>query len=245
MSSRSCAVLVIGAILTSGCSTLTSPGRSQSLEENRPYWFDYAGDRRGAVLVPTKSGSVFMCSEPVPRVFSTVGTEGKGNLTVPATVGVPTGTITAGGEGKVTTAVTALNEEVMVLFLREALYRLCEMSVNIGSLDKDSRADVLRLYNGVIDAAVNLSGRNETQIRAKTTERYLEVLSQGLKTSVDTQAVIKRQSDELQRHLDLIRKEIAQSMQTLADQVNAVRVSQPQEPSVPSVAPLAPASSAK
>jgi hypothetical protein len=128
-----------------------------------------------------------MCSEPIPRVFSTVGADSKGNLTVPATGGVPTPTITAGGEGKVTTAVTALNEDVMVLFLREALYRLCEMSVNIGSLDKESRAAVVGVYKEVIDAAVNLSGRNETQIRAKTTERYLDVLSQGLKTSVDTQ----------------------------------------------------------
>lgn len=211
-------LLMIAAfsVLLGGCASLTSPGRSQMLESDKPYWFDYGSERRGAVLVPQKSGGILMCSEPVPRVTPTLEANAKSKASGEA--GAPTagakGEVEA--EGKVKSGGSTINEEVMVLFLREALYRLCEMSVNLGSVEKEYKAPVLKLYTDVISAAVNLSGKTDKtqqdQIRARTLEKYIDLLAQYQKASTDVATTSNQYTQELKGQIEALRSTLNQSV---------------------------------
>jgi hypothetical protein len=208
-------VALLGAlgVLCTGCANFTSPGRHQELDPSKPYWFDYGAERRGAVLIPMgargNSQRMFMCSEPVPRVVSTLKAEGDGKIsgTTSSTQSV---SAAAEAKGKSESGGTMLNEETMVLFLREALYRLCELSVNLDSIDPKQQKTVLDLYSAVLDAAVNLSGKTEkvqlARLTARSVDQYLDILSRFDRTNADAakaSQALQTQMNDLKTQLSL------------------------------------------
>lgn len=184
------------AVLLTGCASFSPPASSTALHAKQPYFFDYAADRRGAVLIPTPKGGTLLCSEPVPRVAQSV---------VLAAQAAVTGQSVKGGVGAGVKPVP-ISDEVMVLFLREAMYRLCELSINLASLDAPYRAPVLGLYTEVVQAAVNLSGTTENaelaRIKAKSVQDYLQALTVlGAQANTAQTAGLQRQLTALQHEV--------------------------------------------
>lgn len=156
-------IIILGLIsivlFLSGCTTLTSPARKELLsDEDSVYWFDYAAERRGGFLIPKQSGSnsntrFAICAEPAPDVALAHTTEIVGSAKLPETVDA---------ELKVKFAnevVQLAGRTQTILFLREAMYRLCEQGVN-GNL---APGEVKELYTKVIDAAVLFSRASAAQ----------------------------------------------------------------------------------
>lgn len=144
---------------STGCTTLTSPARNESLSEaNKVYWFDYAAERRGGFLLPKLPGSksetgFAFCAEPVPDVALAHTSEITGSAKLPETVDAEL-------KAKFANEVVQLAGRTQtILFLREAMYRLCEQGIN-GNL---APGEVKELYNKVIDAAVLFSKASAAQ----------------------------------------------------------------------------------
>lgn len=143
---RLCLVLIIMSIFA-GCASFTSPARQHQLEEGKTYWFDYYATRRGAILIPKHATKkVAICSEPSPDVALDIVDRFK--------AGVGTGKVTVNLEADVEEKVIQLAKRTQtIMFLRESLYRLCELSLNYKMDDED----VKKLYEKVIDAAVEMA----------------------------------------------------------------------------------------
>ena len=125
----------------------------EQLNEKTGYWFNYDASRRGAILTPKMDGSpgVYMCAEPSPDVALENAVKLLGELQA---------TVQSGGEGALK-AQAEFSEKLVelagrtqtILFLREALYRLCEQQMN-GAL---SSTEVDRLYAKVIETSITLA----------------------------------------------------------------------------------------
>lgn len=226
---------VLLVLACTGCANFTSPGRFQQLEDSKPYWFDYGVERRGAVLIPmaatnNKPKRIFMCSEPVPRVVATLKLDSEGKVSGTATPQNPN--TSAEAKVKSESGGTTVNEETMVLFLREALYRLCELSVNLDSIDPNQQKIVLDLYTSVVNAAVNLSGKTEpvqlAQLRAKSIEQYLDVLGRFEKSTADAARANSQAQTALQLQLTNLRAQLSKEIDALREEVKKVPPPGPQ-----------------
>jgi hypothetical protein len=144
--------LIILAIQPAACSQFTSPAREHELKikENTAYWFDYEASRRGAVLTnhDHQTGKrIRICAEPSPDVAIARTQDILAKTSFPNV---------ADGEAqaKFTEAVSQLGQRTeTVMFLRESLFRLCELSNNADLEAKDT----IRLYKEVIKAAQALA----------------------------------------------------------------------------------------
>lgn len=152
--SQSIIVALSFVVLLSGCANLTSPAREHSLDTSKQYWFDYDASRRGAVMVPD-TAKIKMCSEPSPD--AALNLVSKLDLSLEKT-----GVGKTEGSAEFNASVVKLAERTqMVMFLREALYRLCEQSLN----QQFTKEEVLVAYNKVIDTAMAIAKAD--QDRAK------------------------------------------------------------------------------
>lgn len=134
----------------SACGHFVNPARRDELQKGQVYWFDYDASRRGAFLVVAddreKLKKIRLCAEPSPDVALARSQEILAKVSyqnMPA-------------ELQVTMAeqIVALGKRTeTVMFLRESLFRLCELSQN-GDLNN---GDLKELYEKVINAAVSLA----------------------------------------------------------------------------------------
>lgn len=157
------------AISLVGCSSFTSPARYHLLEEGKPYWLDYSAERRGTIIIPKNANNnITVCAEPSPDVALDIVDRFKAN--------VGTGKLTVGAEMDVEEKVIQLAKRTQtIMFLRESLYRLCELSLNY-QLDE---TQVRELYEKVIATAgkmadAELANAQQTKIEAET--RKLEIM---------------------------------------------------------------------
>lgn len=144
------------AALCIGCSSLTSPARPHQLEANQNYWFDYDASRRGTLLTSSTSTNKFKsCAEPAPDVaLSFVGK-------VQSEINYQELDTTQKGELAINVVKLAERSQ-MVLFFREALYRVCEMSIN-QDIDK---VVIQTLYEKIIDTSLRLGSDKAIDIDA-------------------------------------------------------------------------------
>ncbi|WP_157511011.1 hypothetical protein [Frateuria sp. Soil773] len=134
-------VVAGGCLAMHGCVNFTAPARKHSLE-NGVVWIDYDSSRRGAFLVPAGAEGKFkFCSEPVPDVALTLATKISGKLKNSGGEGGADGSATA-------TAIALSGRTQTVLIAREALYRICEASLN----RKISDADLLSYFKEVMNS---------------------------------------------------------------------------------------------
>lgn len=141
---RTFALLAVCIQLT-GCAAFTSPSIDTKLENGTGYWFSYDATRRGTVLVPGDK-NYYSCSEPAPDVMLGLISSLEARLKDP--------TIEANAKGQLATSALQLATRTqMVMFLRESLYRLCELNLN-SHLNKE---DIKSLYAGVIDVATKIA----------------------------------------------------------------------------------------
>ena len=112
--------------LFTGCATLTRPARVHPLKPNAPYLTDYHASRRGAILLQRPDGKGMMyCAEPSPDVaYNSV-------LSLVASVQVQNPNVDASTQLNFQQSVVELAQRAETIqFLREALYRLCEQTIN-------------------------------------------------------------------------------------------------------------------
>lgn len=142
-------VLALGIPLLSGCAGLTSPARMHELGDGKGYWFDYDASRRGTVLVgqdpKTQKFAFRSCAEPAPDVALSLASKIESQLSYKEISGQAKGDLAIN-------AVKLADRSQMVMFFREALFRLCEISIN----QNLSNGEITGLYTEIIKTALRL-----------------------------------------------------------------------------------------
>lgn len=135
--------------LLAGCSSLTSPARVHALADGKGYWIDYDASRRGTVLVgqdpATQKFAFRSCAEPAPDVALSFASKIESQLSYKEITGQAKGDLAI-------SAVKLADRSQMVMFFREALFRLCEISVN----QSLTNGEISVLYTKIIDTALRL-----------------------------------------------------------------------------------------
>lgn len=135
--------------IVAGCASFTDPARKHELDASKPYWMDYDAYRRGALFVPlsTSQGRTFRtCAEPPPDVAM--------QLADKFTAKGGTGEISAEASAEISQNALQLAQRTQTIqFLRESLFRLCELSIN-SQLSPDKIAD---LYKRVLESAKSMA----------------------------------------------------------------------------------------
>lgn len=164
-------IVVVSFFLSVGCTSFTSPARQHELEEGKSYWFDYDASRRGAILIPKhEKKNVAVCSEPAPDVAKDIIDKLRAD--------VGTGKLTVGVEANVQERVIQLAQRTQtIMFLRESMYRLCELSLNFQLKDDD----VKNLYDKVIGTAVKMAeaeSSNAQEANAKAQKALIDTMKE-------------------------------------------------------------------
>jgi hypothetical protein len=148
---RMLAAVLIAApvLLLSSCATVTSPARIHPLTPNAPYIADMDASRRTAILLPRPDGKgVMYCAEPSPDVaYNSV-------ISLVASIQLQNPSVDASTQLQFQQSVVELAQRTETIqFLREALYRLCEQSLN-GTM---SQAAVEQEYDNALKTALALA----------------------------------------------------------------------------------------
>ncbi len=146
-------------LIMAGCANFTSPARQHPIDEKKAYWLDYDASRRGTLVFP-EDAKVRTCAEPSPDVALSLVSKIEGTLKPDAG-----GEATAKAEFNATVVELAKRTQ-MVMFLREALFRLCEQSLN-GNF---SQQDVVNTYKQILTAATDIVKTDQTAAQAKALE---------------------------------------------------------------------------
>jgi len=160
-------VLAFSAVLAAaGCYSASL----EKLENGQSYWFHYDATRRGSVVIAGE-GKIRVCSEPSPDAAVSFLSQFLASAKVKE----------QGGEAKydLSSQIVELGKRTeTVQFLRESLFRLCELSVNS---DLDS-ATVKELFLDVISAAreIAMADRAEADARKLESLNRLPEVSQKL-----------------------------------------------------------------
>jgi hypothetical protein len=149
-------ILCTVIINSPGCASFSGPAREHLLEDGKTYWFDYDASRRGAVLIPGyEKGGVAICAEPSPDVAMEFANKFLAKLSYQG--------VTAETQAEINTKVLQLAQRTQtIMYLRESLYRLCELSVN----NRLSVDQIMELYEKVIAAAEELAKAEVSQAAA-------------------------------------------------------------------------------
>lgn len=140
--------LLSGALLLSGCAALQPSTSVHTVATSQPTFVDMDASRRGVIIIPKPNGGYQFCAEPSPDVALETVTK---MLVEAKTNG---SNVDAKAEAEFRTAVVQLSKTaVSVRFLREALYRVCEQSVN----QNLSAEQVTSLYTIAISTALKLA----------------------------------------------------------------------------------------
>lgn len=156
------ALASIAALLfLSGCAALQPSTSVHSVAANQPTYIDMDASRRGVVIIP-KSGNqgYYICSEPSPdialetvtKILAEAKTSGNTNIDAKA-------------EAEFRTAVVQLSRTATSLrFLREAMFRICEQSIN----QNLSAEQVTNLYETALLTSLKLAeadlAKNQTEL---------------------------------------------------------------------------------
>lgn len=137
---RLSAMFVAAASLyVSGCASFHPPSSRKELSPDQSYWMSYDASRRGAIIVAENS-KVRSCAEPTPDVALSFANALKGDF------GFPGNTTATGVNATLNaTAMALAGRDNVVLLAREALFRICEASIN-GSI---ASSDVKPLFQDV------------------------------------------------------------------------------------------------
>lgn len=150
--------LLSGALLLSGCAALQPSTSVHTVASNQPTFIDMDASRRGVIIIPKPDGRTQFCAEPSPdvaletvtKILAEAKTSGNANIDAKA-------------EAEFRTAVVQLSKtSVSIRFLREALYRVCEQSVN-QNLSADQ---VEKLTTLAISTAMKLAEADVTKNQA-------------------------------------------------------------------------------
>lgn len=157
-------------VMLASCANFYPPSTKKEIDDSTGYWISYDASRRGALIVPSGS-KIQSCSEPAPDVALTFVNSIKGNLTK------PDGTSVTGAEASANaTAIALAGRNEVVLLAREALFRICEASLN-GTIAK---TDVKPLIESVFSDVAKIATAQATGAKAQAEETKAKALMQGV-----------------------------------------------------------------
>jgi hypothetical protein len=168
-------LLLIAALTQDiGCSTMGSQTPSYvTLEPGKAYWFRYGAEDRGALLYPVKVDpekqvqKVAMCAEPAPDVGLQKQIQSLSNISAKLPMaGEPTGQLQYASSVQ-TELLQLAGRTQTILFLREAMYRLCEQELN-GDLPASTAH---RLYETVVATSITLAQTQLLEALAKVADK--------------------------------------------------------------------------
>lgn len=141
-----------------GCTGGTTTHGFHPLMKDQAYWFNYDATRRGTILAPRQEQQkgVSMCAEPSPDAALNTAITKLAELSASgkALDAVPEAAASVKAQVDYTGSVVELVSRTQtILFLREAMYRLCEQQLN-GTLDP---RDVRSLYATIVNTSVTLA----------------------------------------------------------------------------------------
>jgi hypothetical protein len=164
------AISLTGLLLT-GCAAFTPPASHHALEADTPQWFQYSADRRGAVLIRWRNGSMHFCAEPAPDVALRQAIDLAAKAQTPQN-------ITVEAQAKFSTDVLQLAGRTQaILFQREALYRICEAQMN-GALREDQ---VAPLVQQVLQTTATIAAAQFVNEISKTPDDKLPAVADALR----------------------------------------------------------------
>lgn len=164
-----CLALVAIAATLAGC--VPGAARQHELERGTPYWFDYPPDRRGGVLVPA-TGAMRLCAEPAADVVLQRAVDLVARVDTPQS-------ISAQGQARYAMDAMALAGRTQtIVFLREALYRLCEQTLN-SRLTADQ---VAPLFLKILETSATLANAQLINEVRQTPAEQLPTVSEALST---------------------------------------------------------------
>jgi hypothetical protein len=144
--------------LLSSCAATIPTYDFHALNKDQSYWFNYDVSRRGTILSPKADPQkgLYMCAEPSPDAALNTAITKLTELSASGKIsgGAPEGTTTIRSQSDSAASIVELVSRTQtILFLREAMYRLCEQQLN-GTLDKE---DVKSLYTTIVNTSVTLA----------------------------------------------------------------------------------------
>jgi hypothetical protein len=168
-------------VLMAGCASFTDPARKHELDASKPYWMDYDAYRRGALFVPLSTArgkTIRTCSEPPPDVAM--------QLADKFTAKGGSGEISAEASAEISQNALQLAQRTQTIqFLRESLFRLCELSIN-SQLAPDS---ISILYGKVLDAAKSMAEAEKSTAEKAATDAQnrlaITIAKAGAAKSID------------------------------------------------------------
>lgn len=180
-------ILLIPIVIT-GCASLTSPARKHEIavEDGKSYWFDYDASRRGALMIPKdRAGHTGfkICSEPAPDIAFDTISKFESKLDYEK--------LGAEAAGELTSKAVKLAERGQTIqFLRESLFRLCELSINT----ELSPATLQEVYVKILDTALRLSSDKPFELDAiRLQEQIARARAEESKANAD----IKLYTDQI------------------------------------------------
>lgn len=176
-------------ILISGCASFTDPARSHELGSSKSYWLDYDAYRRGTIFIQSSSARgkmVKTCSEPPPDVAKQV--------TDKFTVNVSSEPVNAETGAELSLNAIKLAQRTQTIqFLRESLYRLCELSINT-DLTPDN---ISELYGKVMESAITMAETEkiDAENESVNAQRRLQSVTSEISKAGGVGNFFKKQSE--------------------------------------------------
>jgi hypothetical protein len=120
-------------------------------DNNNAYWLKLKAEHRGVLVVPGDR-VLKMCAEPSPDVAMRTG----------ADINITVDSINEGSAIFSTVPIALEGRTEVIIFLRESLYRLCELSLN----HPISKEDIQHMYSSVIGAALTFANAESAKATA-------------------------------------------------------------------------------
>ncbi|MFC0126423.1 hypothetical protein [Ralstonia solanacearum] len=153
----------------SGCSLFFPPAEKSDLK-NGGYWLNYDAGRRGAVILD-RNDNYGYCSEPGPDVALSLVNKIQADI---KSQGVDV------GSGQLESAINAVElsgRTKTVLLAREALYRLCELSID----QKLSDATIVTMHNNIAKMVSDLADAERANAKSAASAVASKALAGGAK----------------------------------------------------------------
>lgn len=206
-----------------GCAVLTSPAKQDRLNlevGDNAYWFAYDASRRGTILIVDDPNAkeyrrIRMCAEPAPDIAFNVISKMENSLNYKG--------LEDTAKAELTANVVKLAERTqMVMFLRESMFRLCEISINTGI----SQKEVETLYRDILNIALHLGSekafdldadkmRLEFQIKLANIQNEIELAKakqleadERIRTAKSAEETKKAEADKLNAEVEIKKAEI-------------------------------------
>lgn len=150
-------VAVVIAVFISGCANFHSPSSRKELSPSQSYWMSYDASRRGTLIV-AEGAKVKTCAEPAPDVGMSFVNTLKGDFKLPGDTSA-----TGVDAALKATAMALAGRDNVVLLAREALFRICEASIN-GSIPP---SDIKPLFQDVFQQVKEIAEAQASKAKSE------------------------------------------------------------------------------